>query len=506
MTSFLRNAMRVLFASSEIYPLAKTGGLADVSAALPAALRELGIDLRLIMPGYAHALATAANKSIEAEFDIGSGVTRLVSARTPDSGLPVWLVDCPSFFTRDGTLYHDGHGTQWPDNAERFAYFSRVVACLASGELTRSWRPDVVHTNDWQVGLVPLFLDLPLPRRPAILFTIHNMAYQGFFPGSIFRELRLPESVFAPDGIEFYGGLSFLKAGIRYSDRVTTVSPSYAREILTAGYGCGLDSLLRRLAHQPSGILNGVDNRVWNPASDPHLAENFGGRDLSAKRICKTALQQELGLEVTSDVPLIVSLSRLTNQKMTDIVIEALPAIMSRGLQFALLGHGDRSYERRFENAARYHPGRLAVRIGYEEPLAHRFLGGADLLLHPSRFEPCGLVPLYALRYGVLPVVRHVGGLADTVVDADKLAIGLGTANGFTFRDATAGAMLDCLDHALELFRQKIIWRRMQRYAMSLDFGWNVSARRYLALYQEIAPKAAQINAAHADKFLKAVI
>jgi len=498
--------VRVLFVSSEIYPLAKTGGLADVSAALPLALTELGVDVRLVLPGYPQALAAAANKSVQAEFGdaFGMGVTRLISARTPDSGLPIWLVDCPSLFRREGALYCDQHGAEWQDNAQRFAHLSHVAAQLALGELAPDWRPDVVHANDWHAGLLPVLLSAVRGTRPATLFTIHNLAYQGLFPGSMFPDLGLSDDVFTSDGIEFYGQLSFLKGGIRYSDRLTTVSPSYAREIVTPEFGCGLDGLLRYRKPQLSGVLNGVDYRIWDPANDSCLPDNFDRRNIAGKRVCKAELQRELSLETAPDAPLIVWLSRLTDQKMADVALEALRPILDRGAQFAVLGQGDRTLESQFEAAAACYPGQVATRIGYDEPLAHRFHAGGDMLLHPSRFEPCGLTPLYALRYATLPIVRHVGGLADTIVDANERNVRLGTATGFSFWEATASAMIEGLDRALALYEQPIAWRKMQRRAMSRDFGWSVSARRYLALYRKLAPQAAVPDGRKEEQHLEA--
>ncbi len=488
--------MRVLFASSEIYPLAKTGGLADVAAALPLALADMGVEISLLMPGYRQALATAANKSVVVEIaDLaGAGVTRLIEARTPDTGLPVWLVDCPALFDRPGGLYQDERGVDWPDNAQRFALFSRVAALIATGDLIPEWRADVVHANDWHTGLVPAYLDAHPGERPATLFTIHNLAYQGQFSSSAFSSLGLPDECFSSDGLEFYGGLSFLKAGIRYSARLTTVSSSYAQEILTPEFGCGLDGLLRQRASRLSGILNGVDYCLWDPACDPHLPVTFSRRDLSGKRACKAALQSELGLTAEPDAPLLVYVSRITDQKMADTVLDVLPAILERGAQFALLGQGDPALESRFREAARRYPGKLAARIGYEEPLEHRLHAAADLLLHPSRFEPCGLAPLYAMRYCTLPIVRGVGGLADTVVDADEWTLHVGTATGFAFDEPTGAAMLACIDRALALYGQPIAWKKLQYEAMKQDFGWDAAARSYLALYRDLAPEAGPLD------------
>jgi starch synthase len=485
--------MRVLFATSESYPLAKTGGLGDVCGALPTALMALGVDVRIILPAYPQAIAAAADKSLVAEFESedGSGPWRVIAARMPDSGVPVYLVDCPGFNDRAGTVYRDEHGRDWPDNAQRFARFCHAAARLARGELDRDWQADVVHSNDWPTGLLPTLLALTGPAQPATVFTIHNLAYQGVFPSTVMPSLGVPDDLFTPDGIEFYGQVSFLKAGIRFADAVTTVSPSYAREILTPDYGCGLDGLLRHRGDDLTGILNGVDYDIWDPAQDPHLTAQFNPDDMAGKRICKSALQAELGLEANPSVPLLVWLSRITDQKMADVVCHALHLILNRDVQLAFLGEGDPGLEAKFRDAGQHYPGRLAVRIGYEEPLAHRLHAGADLLLHPSRFEPCGLTPLYAMRYGTLPVVRHVGGLTDTVMDASEWAVRAGSATGFAFRDPSASAMLDCLDRALAFYAHQPRWRKLQQRAMSREFGWDASARRYLALYRKLAPTAA---------------
>jgi starch synthase len=483
--------LRVLFASSEIYPLAKTGGLADVSAALPRALGALGADMQLIMPGYADALDIAANKTVRAELEdfMGVGCVRVILALTPDTGLPVWLVDCPGLFRRSG-LYQDEHGQDWPDNARRFAVFNHVAARLATGQLVPDWSADVMHANDWHAGLLPLMIAGAGSKTPASLFTMHNLAYQGLFPAHQYAGLGLPAEAYSPDGLEFYGQISFLKAGIRYADRLTTVSPTYAQEILTSEQGCGLENLLRSRASLLSGILNGIDPRVWDPATDPHLALSFTARDLRGKRACKAALQRELGLESSESTPLVAYLSRMTDQKMTDVAVGACSEILNRGLQLAVLGRGDPVMEAGFREAVQRWPGKAAIRIGYEETLAHRLLAGADILLHPSRFEPCGLTHRYAMRYGTLPIVRRTGGLADTVVDCNETTMHDGTANGFTFEHATAEDMLACLDRALALFRQPVAWRRIQRRAMEHDHGWEEAAREYMEIYRRLAPEA----------------
>jgi starch synthase len=392
-----------------------------------------------------------------------------------------------------------------PDNALRFAVFNHVAARLSLGLLLANWRADIVHANDWHAGLLPAILAGTPGQRPATVFMMHNLAYQGLFPAALYPQLGLPADGFTPDGIEFYGKISFLKAGISYSDRLTTVSPTYGREILTAEYGCGLEGLLQRRAKDLVGILNGADYGIWDPATDAHLPANFNLQNIAGKRVCKTSLQEELGLEVDSEAALVVFVSRITEQKMADVVAVALPRIIESGAQCALVGDGDRLLEERFEVAARHHPSRIAFRIGYEEPLAHRVLASGDILLHPARFEPCGLTQLYAMRYGTLPVVRNTGGLCDTVVDAAERSIRQGTATGFAFESANATDMLHCIERALALYRQPLSWRKVQRQAMVQDFGWSESAHRYLALYRDLAPQSALISDAAGPVLEKAL-
>jgi starch synthase len=482
--------LRILFVSSEIYPLAKSGGLADVSAALPMALTDLGADMHLLLPGYPLALEKAANKSVELEIAdfMGGGLTRLIAARTPDTGLPLWIIDCPALFRRPGGLYQDGDGADWCDNAKRFAVLSHAAAQLARGAWLPGWHADVVHANDWHAGLIAPLIAFGPGKKPGTVFTLHNLAYQGTFPASVFPELGLPEGIYNPEGVEFYGKVSFLKAGIRYSDQLTTVSPTYAREALTPDFGCGLEGLLQSRRQDFTGILNGVDYDTWDPSSDRHLPQSYGARSIIGKRRCKQELQLELKLDPIPDMPLLIYMSRMTSQKMTDVVLEALPTILDHGVQLAVLGKGDPALEERLQSAGLGHPGRIATRIGYDEPLAHRFQAGADILLHPSRFEPCGLTQLYAMRYGTLPIVRRVGGLADTIVDTNDRTVRDGTATGFTFEDATAASMVEALDRALSVYRQPLLWRKVQRTAMTQDFGWEQSARRYIETYQRCAP------------------
>lgn len=480
--------MRVLFASSEVTPLAKTGGLADVSAALPAALAGLGLDMTLIVPGYPGALDATVAKGAVADLGdfLGFGETRLVAGRMPDTGLSVWLVDCPALFARDGGPYQDGNGGDWPDNARRFGLFSHAVARLAS-EGIDGWHADLVHANDWQTGLVPLLLATRPEPRPRTVFTVHNMAFQGVFPMAEAAALRLPPGAATTEGCEYHGHISLLKSGLRYADRLTTVSPSYASEIALPEYGVGLDGVVRERRRHLTGILNGIDARAWDPATDRHLPVNYWPSDFAGKRACKAFVQRELGLAEDADVPLVVFASRLTEQKMADVIPAVVPAILEKGGQFALLGQGDRGIAGALQALTALDRRRIAVRIGYDEGLAHRLHSGADIMLAPARYEPCGLVQLYAMRYGALPVVRGTGGLGDTVVDATRSAVANGTATGFVFSEPTAAGLTAAVVRALALHAQPILWRKVQLRAMSRDFGWKRSAQRYKALYHKIA-------------------
>ncbi|WP_287788174.1 glycogen synthase GlgA [Acidiphilium sp.] len=479
--------LRVLFATAELFPLAKTGGLGDACAALPVALAASGVDVRAILPGYVSALDTAQRKHTISRLP-GGGT--LLAARTPDSGLPVYLLDWPELFRRPGSPYQDQDKREWPDNLRRFAAFSAAAAALAGEGDPAGWRPDLVHANDWHTGLLPAFLALRHGAQPPSLFTIHNLAYQGNFPLDTARALALPEALLTPDGAEFYGQFSCLKAGLRYADRLTTVSPTYAREILTPEFGAGLDGLLRARAADLTGILNGIDTDLWNPAADPALPVPFDADHLAGKQAAKAALRQELDLDPAADGPLVIGVNRLTEQKMADVVLAALPDLLAMGAQVALHGEGDPGLEAAFRDAASRHPGRIAVRIGYQETLAHRLNAAADLALTPSRFEPCGLTTMYAMRYGALPVTRRVGGLADTVTDIDNPPNGRREGTGFIFDDPTAAGLVGCLRRAGRRFRDPVAWRRAQRAAMGRDFGWEMSARRYRALYDDLVVSA----------------
>jgi starch synthase len=488
--------MRVLHAAAELYPWVKSGGLGDVAAALPPALAAAGLDTRLLLPGF-----TAFLDAFGEITDIARLATpyagervRLVRARLPQGGNPVYLVDHPPFYDRPGGPYADSQGRDWPDNHRRFGLFGWVAAALARGA-DPQWRPHILHGHDWHAGLAPAYLAaLPAPGEAPVpsVCTIHNLAYSGSFPAAFFADLALPPSFFSIEGVEFYGQVSFLKAGIYYSDRLTTVSPTYAHEIQTPAFGCGFDGLLRSRAAALSGILNGVDPRIWDPRHDGVLPRPYGIADAEAgKAQAKAALQRRLGLAERPEVPLFGMVSRFTPQKGLDLVLAALPGLVAEGAQLALLGSGDSDLETGYARAAETHHGQVAVALGYDEDLAHRIIAGVDVVLLPSRFEPCGLTQLYALRYGSLPLVRRVGGLADTVVDADAVTLAEDRATGFAFDAETAEALMAGIARALVLYREPAIWRQIMRRAMSRDFTWEAAARQYLALYRELVPQPA---------------
>jgi starch synthase len=476
---------RVLFVASEAFPLAKTGGLADVCGALPANLAQLGVDIRVMVPGYPAALEAALDKRVLCDLrGVLPEEARLIAAIMPVSHLPVILFDCPRLFQREGGLYQDADGRDWPDNHQRFSAFCRAAAELALGRLGLSWQPTVVHAHDWHTGPLMALLRFAGASRPRTVFTIHNLAFQGNFPLDSFGQVGLPRETLSPEGVEFFGQISFLKAGIRYSDRLTTVSPTYAREILTPEHGCGLDGLLRVRAADLTGILNGVDYETWDPANDAALPQRYSHEDLSGKAACRSALREELGLRQDTDAPLMIYVNRLTHQKMADVVLEALPRLVANGVQLVVHGEGQRDFEDAFAAAARRHPQQIAVQLGYREPLAHRMTAAADLSLTASRFEPCGLTTMYAMRYGALPVTRAVGGMADTVQDVDSDE-GTVPGTGFLFDDPDALSLLRCVERAATRYEAPAAWVPLQRQAMRRDFGWERSAQRYLELYAE---------------------
>ena len=478
----------MLHVAAELFPWVKTGGLGDVTAALPPALAAVGVDARIILPGFT-ALLDALRLEEVARLNTPFTVerVRIARAQLPDSPVWVYLIDHPAFYDRPGTPYQAPDGGEWGDNYRRFALLGWGAAALAAGA-DPDWRPEILHGHDWHAGLAPAYLKAwgsPLPS----VFTVHNLAYQGFFGAGVFGELALPPHFFNLYGVECYGGVSFLKAGLFYADRLTTVSPTYAQEIQTPQYGMNLDGLLRDRAGVLRGILNGVDPAIWSPKKDMALPRRYGPESAGrGKAAAKAGLQRRFGLDERADALLFGAVTRLTWQKGLDLLLDALPGIVGFGAQLALLGSGDDDLEQGFAAGAGAHSGRVGVVFGYDEDLSHLIIAGSDSIIVPSRFEPCGLTQLYAMRYGALPLVRRTGGLADTVVDANAVTLADGTATGFVFDDENADALLGAAQRAAALYGDRAAWGRVIRQAMTCDFSWEASARQYLALYRELAP------------------
>ena len=478
--------MKVLHVAAEIFPLVKTGGLADVLGALPQALIGQGAEVRLLLPGLPAIADAVLHQKTVCQIGPAFGAARVTLrlGRMPYSHVPVYVVDAPYLYRREGSPYQDSAGHEWPDNAQRFALLGWVAAHLAAGELDTDWVPKVLHAHDWHAAMACAYVAAHPPTRAATVFTVHNLAYQGLFPSGDFNLLGLPSRFMASTGLEFHGHLSFMKAGLKFAQRVTTVSPTYAREIATPEFGFGLDGVVRGRGADVSGVLNGVDGTVWDPAADSSLAQRYSAREPAGKAACKAALQRELGLKAQTDAMLFGVVSRLTSQKGLDLMLAALPGLLKRDGQFVLQGAGEPVLEAAFLAAAQAHPAQVAVRIGYDEAFAHRLIAGCDAIVVPSRFEPCGLTQLYGLRYGSLPVVRRVGGLADTVVDATADAITADRATGFAFDAATPGALDTALLRAAAAFARKPLWQSLMQRAMAQDFSWPGAATQYMALYK----------------------
>ncbi|MDR1936274.1 MAG: glycogen synthase GlgA [Candidatus Accumulibacter sp.] len=478
--------MRILHVASEIFPLVKTGGLADVLGSLPPALARRGLDVRVLLPGFQGVLDGLGKlRAVERVGPVfGAASVNLRLGRLPDSELPAYVIDAPFLFRREGNPYTGADGRDWNDNHRRFGLLAWTAAHLASGELDPAWIPEVVHAHDWHAGLTPVYImQNPGLKMPSV-FTIHNLAFRGIFPMDCHYDLDLPMRRLNPRGLEFHGNISFMKAGLVYSSRITTVSPNYAREICTPEFGFGLDGVMRDRAGDLSGILNGVDYAVWNPG-DAKIAKSYSVDDLAGKPVCKRALQLEFGLSTEARGPLFAVVSRLTSQKGMDLLLAALPELLQEGAQLAVLGTGDGDLEAGFRYAASVNPDNVAVCIGYDESMSHRFMAGADILLVPSRFEPCGLTQLYALRYGTLPLVRRVGGLADTVVDVNGENLANGTATGFVFGEASRQALGARIREACAFHRNDAHgWTKVQQRAMRQDFSWDDSAANYERLYR----------------------
>ena len=476
--------IEVTAVASEIYPLIKTGGLADVVGALPAALAALDVRVRTLIPGYPVALAALDRPEIVHVWpDLFGGEARLLAGNAHN--LDLLLLDAPHLFARPGNPYTGPDGQDWPDNARRFAALSRAAAAIGSG-MVRGYAPDILHAHDWQAGLSHAYLHFAGGARPGTVMTLHNLAFQGQFPAQSFAALGLPPAAFDVEGVEYHGGISYLKAGLNYADRITTVSPSYAAEIRTPEGGMGMDGLLRARSGNLHGILNGIDTDAWDPRNDPLIAARFDSRHLGQRRVNKADLQARFGLEPDPAAPLFAVVSRLTWQKGLDLLLEAEPALFAANAQLALLGTGDAAIEAGFRAAAAREPGRIGCVIGYDETLAHRLQAGADILLVPSRFEPCGLTQLCALRYGTVPVVARVGGLADTVIDASPMALNAGVASGVQFAPVTAEMLRTAIQRTAALYRQPALWRRLQRNGMATDVSWRHPAQQYAKLFRDL--------------------
>ncbi len=474
---------KILFVTSEAHPLIKTGGLADVSSSLPKALADLGQDVRLILPNYG-ALKLNNEVHLRSEFPIGSYFVRLLETKLPDSAVTVWLVDCPAYFGMVGNPYVDVFGNAYANNADRFALFCRAVSEVAMNRVELNWKPDIVHCNDWQTGLVPALLSLEYQCPPTI-FTIHNMAYQGIFGGLVASILQLPPQLLSQDGLEFHGMISFIKGGIAYADKVTTVSPTYAQEIQTAKFGYGLEGLLTYRNDDLIGIINGID-ADWNPEVDSLITQKYAVDSLSEKVQNKTALQIRLNLPVDENIFTLGLISRLVEQKGIDLLLDCLSELLSLPVQIVILGSGDKDFEHRLSQFAAAYPHKMALTLGYNETLAHLIEAGCDAFLMPSRFEPCGLNQMYSQRYGALPIVRNTGGLADTVIDTLPISLANKTATGFIFEEENAGALFETIKRALVLHSIPDTWRQLQINAMTRDFSWTNSAKQYLNLYESI--------------------
>ena len=477
----------VLFATSEAAPLVKTGGLADVSGALPVALMYQGADVRVLLPGYPAVMEGVKSKGRVAAFPaLGELPASQVLAGKLPGGVPLLILDCPPLYDRPGGPYQDTTGKDWPDNDLRFGLMCYVASMLASGHSPIGWRPQVLHCNDWQTGLAPAYLRFVSGTAARSVFTVHNLAYQGIFPPTAVSRLGLPPSSFAPDGIEYFGNVSFLKAGLFYADHLTTVSPSYAREIQREPLGMGMQGLLAHRSADLTGILNGIDVDAWDPESDPYIAKYYNASRLPAKLENKRALQSRLGLVADDEVALIGCIGRFTDQKGFDLVLQCAADLLALPAQLAVLGSGDPQLQEAFLLLARKHPRRVGVHVGYDESLAHQIEAGADIFLMPSRFEPCGLNQMYSQRYGTLPVVHATGGLLDSVTDTTKETIVAKTASGFLFAPMTRAALLGGVERAVAAYRDKKLWRQLQKNGMAKDFSWEASAQRYLELYQTL--------------------
>lgn len=477
--------MKVLFATSEIAPLIKTGGLADVSGALPAALRAIGVDVRVLVPGYPAVMSHLTQHNEVAAFRHLPGFpdSRLLAGEM-ENGVPLLVLDCAVLYQREGGPYNAPQGHDWHDNLQRFGLLSKVAAVLGSPGSPLDWQPDVVNCNDWQTGLAPAYLRFA-HGAPSVM-TIHNLAFQGIFPPSALHDLHLPTSSFGIAGLEYYGNLSFLKAGLFYADHITTVSPSYAREIQQEALGFGMQGLLTTRQADLTGILNGIDTEEWNPAKDKFIAKTYSAARMTGKAENKRALQAQMGLEQNPDIPLLGVVSRFTYQKGLDLLLEIAPGLMEMPVQLAMLGSGEPQMQHTARELAARYPGKIGVHLGFSEALSHLIEAGSDMFVMPSRFEPCGLNQFYSQRYGTPPIVHATGGLADSVIDCSEETLANGTASGFVFSGMFAGNLYTTIQRAVETYRQPKQWKTLRKLCMGKDFSWETSAAAYLDVFEKV--------------------
>ena len=469
---------KVLFVVSECAPFVKTGGLADVAGALPIALAQIDINVRVLLPGYSSVMKQIKPSETVAKYeDLFGGPATLLSCKV--AGLDMLILNAPHLYDRNGGIYGDAVGVDWPDNPKRFAALCKVGAEIAKNGIDQ-WKPDVVHGHDWQAGLTPEYM-LAVGTKTPFVFTIHNIAFHGNAPADQLEPLELNAGRFTPDGFEYWGQISALKAGLMGANKINTVSQTYADELLTPEFGLGMDGVMRTRHTDLTGILNGIDLDVWNPTTDPYITVY---KNPSEKTANKRALRKEFGLGPAKG-PLCVLVSRLTEQKGIDLLLDALPALLDQGGQLAVLGSGDPVLEASLTNAANHHKN-LSVHIGYNEKLSHRMMAGGDAILVPSRFEPCGLTQLYGLRYGTVPLVALTGGLADTVINASPAALARNVATGVQFFPITAQALANAFIRLTELFTNKKIWRKLQRNGMKQPVGCETSAHAYKEIYGNI--------------------
>ncbi len=475
--------MKVLHVAAEAFPLIKTGGLGDVAYALPRAERALGMSVRLLLPGYASVLSGLTHLKRVADIGsvFGAANVRLLLGKLPRVGTDVYVIDSPSLFGRNGNPYLGPDGREWNDTHRRCGLLGWTGARIADGDLDRTWKPDIVHSHDWHAGLTAAYLAENPAHTAKSVFTIHNLAFRGLFPFGESDDLGFSRRMGFPHQFEFFGNFSFLKAGLVFSDKITTVSPTYAREVLTDAMGFGMQGVLKNRSKDFSGILNGLDYDIWNPKTDVQLVARYDSDDISGKAQCKKDLQKTFGLDENAKGPLFGVVSRLADQKGLDLVLASLGQILSLDGQLVVLGSGEPTLESSFRHVAQTHKGHVACYIGYDEVLSHRLVAGSDALLVPSRFEPCGLTQIMALRYGTLPVARRTGGLADTITP-----IAGDTGDGYLFDDPSPEALCAALRDATSLYADKAAWNRAVKRAMVKDFSWEKSANAYTALYKSL--------------------